>query len=109
MAAGSFGSRIRDHSRQVDVTIGGTINGARVGLYDYDRQCDFYGELPLLFDRGAGCKLELEFLGTSFAGFDDASGTAFFGAVDGGDVWLFDGQTHLGYRFSVEALQVVAS
>lgn len=39
-----------------------------------------------------------------FSGFDSALGAAFFGAVHGNEVWLFDGETDFGYRFSVEML-----
>jgi hypothetical protein len=87
---GTARSYVYDHAESKHVNVGGTINGNRIGLYDYERGCNFHGALPHLRDDGTGAGVSLQIDGNRFSGHDHGSGHAFSGSVDGPSISVYD-------------------
>lgn len=88
MVSGTACSGVHDHDRGLDARIGGTVRGSRVGLYDYDRKCNFFGTLPDLQDDAAGTRILLLIEEDRFSGRDCNSGLSFSGVVDGREIYF---------------------
>lgn len=92
-------SVIHDLGRGLAVRVGGTVRGARVGLYDYDRGGSFSGELPALFDEVERMAVSLRIEGTRFEAV--GGGTLVRGSIAGAEVTLDDAGGVL-HRYRVE-------
>ncbi|HJV96950.1 MAG TPA: hypothetical protein VJ608_12970 [Albitalea sp.] len=101
IASGVAQSYVYDHAAAKRVNVGGTINGPRVGLYDYERGCNVHGLLPHLNDDGTGARVVLEIAGNRFNGHDHASGHAFSGSVDGASISVIDHAVGQQFAYSL--------
>lgn len=88
--SGSSGLHVYDYSQSKYISVGGTVNGREVSVYDYVRKCHFSGTLPQLFDYGSRGHVSIEIIGNQFSGFDYAAKHHFSGTVNGTSVTLFD-------------------
>lgn len=98
---GPCDSQVYDHGRSLLVRVGGTVRGSQVGLYDYDRSCNFYGTLPDLWDEHEQVGIQLSFDGPRFEAI--GAGRRYSGIVDGSDVTLQDGDGR-SHRYSIDPL-----
>lgn len=92
-------SVIHDLGRGLVLRVGGTVRGARVGLYDYDRGGNFSGELPELFDEAEGLAVSLRIEGAWFEAFTNRALVR--GSVDGAELTLVDADG-VARRYRVE-------
>lgn len=92
-------SVIHDLDRGISVRVGGTVRGARVGFYDYDRRGGFSGELPELFDEVERMTVSLRIEGTRFEA--TGAGALVRGSIDGAEVTLVD-EAGVSRRYRVE-------
>lgn len=88
--SGSGGSHVYDYSQSKHISIGGSINGNSVGVYDYDRGCHFSGTLPQLYDYGTSAHVSIQVNGTQLTGYDYGSGHHFSGTVNGSSISIYD-------------------
>ena len=77
------------------------MRGNRIGLYDYERKCNFSGTLPHLFDDGTSAPVILEISGALFGGRDGASGKQFSGSVFGLQISLRDHASDQRFLYSL--------
>ena len=101
VATGAVGSYVYDFAQARHLNIGGTIRGDRIGLYDYERGCDFAGSLPHLYDHGAKADVFLEIDGNQFSGRDHRSGHGFSGGVTGSSISLHDHATSERFEYGL--------
>jgi hypothetical protein len=101
VVSGAAQSYVYDHAVAKRLNVGGTINGPRVGLYDYERGCNFHGQLPHLHDDGTGARVVLEISGNRFSGHDHASGHSFSGKVDGASISFTDHVAGQSFSYSL--------
>ena len=101
VALGPCASQVFDHSRDRLVRIGGTVKGDRIGLYDYDRGCNFSGTLPELWDDGERAQIVLAVAGNGVVRAT-AGGHGLTGWIDGPTVFLKSNLTGAVRRYSVE-------
>ncbi|TLN26978.1 hypothetical protein FDZ71_00330 [bacterium] len=101
VSTGRVISHIYDYSQGRHVSIGGTVSGKTVSLYDYERSCHFSGTLPSLYDYGRSCHVQLNVNGSSFTGYDYGSGSHFSGSVSGNSVSLYDYGKGQYFNYSV--------
>lgn len=90
IASGSASSSVYDYSQSKHISIGGSVDGKSVAVYDYVRGCHFSGSLPSLYDYGAGAHITLNMTGNSFTGYDYGPGHHFSGSVSGSSINLYD-------------------
>ncbi len=100
---------VYDYSRSTWVRVGGTIQGTRVGLYDYERGCNVFGVLPHLWDDGMRCSFELHVSANTFRGTYGPPGRLFRGDVVGLEITLHDSLMALAQCYSLRALTVPGS
>ena len=79
----------------------GTADAVRVEIYDYSCGKYFGGTLPLLYHHVDASHLNLEIVGSTFSGFDHASGRHFRGKVVGARIVMFDYDTDLEHEYLV--------
>lgn len=101
VVVGKNSSHIYDYDRSRHVSIGGTIDGKQVSVYDYDRGCHFSGTLPSLYDYGRSCHVSVEIKGRNFSGYDYGSSAHFSGSVSGSSVSLYDYGTSQHYSYGL--------
>jgi hypothetical protein len=94
-------SVIHDLDRGLVLRVGGTVRGARVGLYDYDRGANFSGDLPELFDEAACMAVSLRIEGARFEAV--CGGVPVHGSIEGAEATL-DEVGGVSHRFRVEPL-----
>ena len=88
--SGSDASHVYDNTRSTRVRVRGVIQGKAVEVFDYDRNCRFFGTLPKLIDYGRNTHVSLEITGKQFSGYDEGSSHYFVGSVSGRSVILHD-------------------
>ncbi|MFZ5507556.1 MAG: hypothetical protein ACOY7P_18885 [Pseudomonadota bacterium] len=100
VALGPCASQVFDHARNALARVGGTVSGGRVGLYDYDRGCNFSGTLPELWDDGERVRIVLH-VGDDGAVDAVIGGHALTGWIDRPTVFLKSNATGAVRRYSV--------
>lgn len=88
--SGSGGSHIYDYQQSKHLTVGGSVSGSSVGVFDYGRKCHSSGTLPQLFDYGNNAHISIDIKGSGFQGYDYGSGNHFMGSVNGSAITVFD-------------------
>lgn len=89
---------ILDLQSQSTVRIGGTIDGDRVSLYDYDRGSLIWGTLPHLTDSATNASACLRFDGSAFTATQDYLGERAKGRLIDLDVEIEDADGISVYR-----------
>jgi hypothetical protein len=97
----SGGSHIYDYSQSRRISIGGSVNGPIVNVYDYDRGCHFSGTLPQLYDYGMSAHVSIEINGTQFKGYDYGAGHHFSGTVNGSSISIYDYGESRHFKYSL--------
>lgn len=89
-------SSVTDFDQGKILIIDGEVEENKVEIYDFDRNCNFCGELQGntwdLYDYGDSYhnRITLEFSARQFEGYDYGASCNFSGDVDGDDVSLYD-------------------
>ena len=90
VVSGSDAPLMFDNDQSTRVRVRGVIKGNAVELYDYERNCRFFGILPMLIDKGTNSHVSLDVRGKRFSGYDQGSSHYFAGCVSGRSVILHD-------------------
>lgn len=90
LISGRQSSHVYDHSQSRHVSIGGSVSGSRVSVYDYDRGCHFGGSVGSLYDYGPGAHISLSVDGNRFRGYDYGDGCHYSGTVNGSSISIYD-------------------
>ena len=88
--SGKAGNNLFDMSRARYLNLSGSIEGAQVNVFDFERKCRFTGTLPSLFDYGSNSRITLEIEGSRFSGFDLRAAHLFAGSMEDNQIKLFD-------------------
>ena len=94
-------SAVYDYSQSKHVSIGGTVNGGNVNIYDHERMCHVSGSGSSLYDYGNSAHIQLNMNGSQFSGYDYSSSSYFSGSVRGSSISIYDYESSSYYNYSV--------
>jgi hypothetical protein len=90
LISGSVSSYIYDYSQSRHISIGGSVSGSAVNVYDYDRGCHFAGSPGNLYDYGRSTHVSLNIDGSQFSGYDYGDSCHYSGTVNGNSISIYD-------------------
>jgi hypothetical protein len=90
LISGRAADHLFDMSKAKYLNISGSIEGAEVNVFDFERRCRFTGTLPSLFDYGCNTRITLKIEGSRFSGFDLRAAHLFAGSMEDNQVKLYD-------------------
>ena len=105
LISGKNCASVFDCFRGKHITIGGTVRVGMVNVLDKDSKCLIVGSGSngrySLKHEGIKNYIDLSIYGSTFTGYDFASGKQFNGTVEGGSISIFDSEDNETHKYAI--------